>query len=194
METFSLEFVEPRVRCVSSHGAFSPSRYGAGGAEWQEGLSGLWAHGQAGTQPHAPPSASCLPSRFPKPPQPTILRDCLVLPLPPGLPLTRSQELTPGAPPSGPQPRPPTAVDPDAEPTLLRHPQVRTGVGEAGCAGEPQCPHTCPLTEPVPAGDGGLHHPRACPGPLRLPAARLPARPPRLRRGGPRERGPHLAG
>ncbi|ELK25850.1 Laminin subunit alpha-5 [Myotis davidii] len=93
METFSLEFVEPRVRCVSSHGAFSPS------------------------------SAACLPSRFPKPPQPTILRDCLVLPLPPGLPLTHSQELTPGAPPSGPQPRPPTAVDPDAEPTLLRHPQ-----------------------------------------------------------------------
>lgn len=48
-----------------------------------------------------------------------------MLPLPPGLPLTRSQELTPGAPPPGPQPRPPTAVDPDAEPTLLRHPQVR---------------------------------------------------------------------
>ncbi|XP_036179424.1 laminin subunit alpha-5 [Myotis myotis] len=93
METFSLEFVEPRVRCVSIHGAFSPS------------------------------SAACLPSRFPKPPQPTILRDCLVLPLPPGLPLTHSQELTPGAPPSGPRPRPPTAVDPDAEPTLLRHPQ-----------------------------------------------------------------------
>ncbi|KAM7125584.1 laminin subunit alpha-5 [Molossus nigricans] len=93
VETFSLEFLEPRVRCVSSHGAFSPS------------------------------SAACLPSRFPKPPQPTILRDCQVLPLPPELPLTRSQELTPGAPPTGPQPRPPTAVDPDAEPTLLRHPQ-----------------------------------------------------------------------
>lgn len=25
-ETFSSEFVEPRVRCISSHGAFSPSR------------------------------------------------------------------------------------------------------------------------------------------------------------------------
>ncbi|XP_058418334.1 laminin subunit alpha-5 [Diceros bicornis minor] len=91
--TFSSEFLEPRVHCISSHGAFSPS------------------------------SAACLPSRFPKPPQPIILRDCQVLPLPPGLPLTRSQELTPGAPPSGPQPRPPTAVDPDVEPTLLRHPQ-----------------------------------------------------------------------
>ncbi|KAM5305915.1 laminin subunit alpha-5 [Glossophaga mutica] len=93
VETFSLEFVEPQVHCVSSHGAFSPS------------------------------SAACLPSRFPKPPQPIVLRDCQVLPLPPGLPLTLSQELTPGAPPPGPQPRPPTAVDPDAEPTLLRHPQ-----------------------------------------------------------------------
>ncbi|XP_035865899.1 laminin subunit alpha-5 isoform X3 [Phyllostomus discolor] len=93
VETFSLEFVEPQVHCVSSHGAFSPS------------------------------SAACLPSRFPKPPQPIILRDCQVLPLPPGLPLTLSQELTPGAPPPGPQPRPPTAVDPDAEPTLLQHPQ-----------------------------------------------------------------------
>uniref|UniRef100_A0A8C6EG09 Laminin subunit alpha-5 n=1 Tax=Moschus moschiferus TaxID=68415 RepID=A0A8C6EG09_MOSMO len=92
-DTFSSEFVEPRVHCISSHGAFSPS------------------------------SAACLPSRFPKPPQPVLLRDCQVLPLPPGLPLTRSQELTPGAPPPGPQPRPPTAVDPDVEPTLLRHPQ-----------------------------------------------------------------------
>ncbi|MXQ85102.1 hypothetical protein E5288_WYG004112 [Bos mutus] len=92
-DTFSSEFVEPRVHCISSHGAFSPS------------------------------SAACVPSRFPKPPQPVLLRDCQVLPLPPGLPLTRSQELTPGAPPPGPQPRPPTAADPDAEPTLLRHPQ-----------------------------------------------------------------------
>ncbi|XP_059754515.1 laminin subunit alpha-5 isoform X2 [Balaenoptera ricei] len=92
-ETFSSEFVEPRVRCISSHGAFSPS------------------------------SAACLPSRFPKPPQPVVLRDCQVLPLPPGLPLTRSRELTPDAPPPGPQPRPPTAADPDVEPTLLRHPQ-----------------------------------------------------------------------
>uniref|UniRef100_I3MWP1 Laminin subunit alpha-5 n=1 Tax=Ictidomys tridecemlineatus TaxID=43179 RepID=I3MWP1_ICTTR len=90
---FSMELVEPRVRCVSSHGTFGPG------------------------------SAACLPSRFPKPPQPIVLRDCQVLPLPPGLPLTHSQELTPGAPPAGPQPRPPTAVDPDAEPTLLRHPQ-----------------------------------------------------------------------
>lgn len=30
VETFSLEFVEPRVHCVSSHGAFSPSRCGVG--------------------------------------------------------------------------------------------------------------------------------------------------------------------
>ncbi|XP_039092940.1 laminin subunit alpha-5 isoform X4 [Hyaena hyaena] len=93
-ETFSLEFVEPRVRCVSSHGAFKPS------------------------------SATCLPSRFPKPPQPVVLRDCLVLPLPPGLPLARSQDFTPGALPPGPRPRPSTAVDPDVEPTLLRHPQA----------------------------------------------------------------------
>lgn len=71
------------------------------------------------------PSAACLASRFPKPPQPIVLKDCQVLPLPPDLPLTQSQELSPGAPPVGPQPRPPTAVDPNAEPTLIRHPQVR---------------------------------------------------------------------
>ncbi|CAO2577350.1 Laminin subunit alpha-5 [Lemmus lemmus] len=93
VDEFSTEFVDPRVFCVSSHGTFNPS------------------------------SAACLPSRFPKPPQPIILKDCQVLPLPPDLPLTQSQELTPGAPPAGPQPRPPTVVDPNAEPTLLRHPQ-----------------------------------------------------------------------
>ncbi|XP_012628358.3 laminin subunit alpha-5 [Microcebus murinus] len=93
MEEFSPEFVEPRVHCVSSHGTFGPS------------------------------SAACLPSRFPRPPQPVVLRDCQVLLLPPGLPLTRSQELAPGTPPASPQPRPPTALDPDSEPTLLRHPQ-----------------------------------------------------------------------
>jgi hypothetical protein len=93
-----------------------------GGAGW---LAGTDWPGWLGLIPGAFPSAACLPSRFPKPPQPITLRDCLVLPLPPSLPLTRSQELTPGAPPAGPQPRPPTAVDPDTEPTLLRHPQVR---------------------------------------------------------------------
>lgn len=93
VEEFSAEFVEPRVFCVSSHGAFNPG------------------------------SAACLASRFPKPPQPIVLKDCQVLPLPPDLPLTQSQELSPGASPVGPQPRPPTAVDPNAEPTLIRHPQ-----------------------------------------------------------------------
>ena len=121
METFSLEFVEPQVHCVSSHGAFSPSRYWAGGRDGA--ASGH--QGRDRDSPHAPRSAACLPSRFPKPPQPIVLRDCQVLPLPPGLPLTLSQDLTPGAPPPEPQPRPPTAMDPDAEPTLLRHPQVR---------------------------------------------------------------------
>ncbi|XP_017358968.1 laminin subunit alpha-5 isoform X2 [Cebus imitator] len=94
MEEFSPEFVEPRVHCISSHGAFGPS------------------------------SAACVPSRFPKPPQPIVLRDCQVLPLPPGLPLTHAQNLMPATSPTGPQPRPPTAVDPNAEPTLLREPQA----------------------------------------------------------------------
>lgn len=91
LEVFSVEFVQPQVRCISSHGAVG--------------------------------SAACVPSHFLKPPQPIVLRDCQVLPLPPGLPITHSQELLPGAPPAGPQPRPPTAVDPESEPTLLRHPQ-----------------------------------------------------------------------
>ncbi|XP_076973275.1 laminin subunit alpha-5 [Tamandua tetradactyla] len=90
---FGPDFLEPRVHCVSSHGTF--------------GLH----------------SAACLPSRFPKPPQPIVLKDCQVLPLPPGLPLSGSQGLLPGAPPPRPQPRPPTALDPDTEPTLLRQPQ-----------------------------------------------------------------------
>ncbi|XP_049633449.1 laminin subunit alpha-5 [Suncus etruscus] len=93
VETFTLEFLEPRPHCISSHGVFNPS------------------------------SATCLPSRFPKPPQPIQIRDCLVLPLPPGLPLARAQDLAPGTPPAGPQPRPPTTVDPDAQPTLIRNPQ-----------------------------------------------------------------------
>lgn len=97
------------------------------------------------------PRATCLLSRFPKPAQPILLRDCRVLPLAPGLPLAQSQELIPGAPPSGPQPRPPTAVDPDVEPTLLRHPQVRArarrdGVADGdGIPGRQPCPgpHPC---------------------------------------------------
>lgn len=73
--------------------------------------------------------------------------------LPPSLPLTHSPELVPNAAPAGPQPQPPTAVDPDAEPTLLRHPQARprarvAGVGWASCprrvvqaaAGQLGCP------------------------------------------------------
>ncbi|EHH19538.1 hypothetical protein EGK_02217, partial [Macaca mulatta] len=88
MEEFSPEFVEPRVRCISSHGAFGPS------------------------------SAACLPSRFPKPPQPIILRDCQVIPLPPGLPLTQAQDLMPATSPTGPQA---TVVFTTHVPTLGRY-------------------------------------------------------------------------
>ena len=135
-----MEFVEPRVRCVSSHGAFEPSRW-----RGREGPGPLAGHTgrPAGTHSRAPSSATCLPSRFPKPPQPIILRDCHVLPLPPGLPLARSQDFTPGALPPGPQPRPSTAVDPDVEPTLLRHPQVRAQAGRT--------PPSSPARTPTPA-------------------------------------------
>lgn len=61
-------------------------------------------------------------------------------------------------------------------------------------SGPPSAPMPLPLTGASPAGHGGLHHPRARAGPLRLPAPRLPAGPPHLRRGGPRQRRPHLAG
>lgn len=128
----------------------------------------------ARTHARAVPRAACLPSRFPKPPQPIVLRDCQVLPLPPSLPLTHSPELVPGAAPAGPQPRPPTAVDPDAEPTLLRHPQARprdqgAGVGWAravaalpaalggwsrqqwASSGPPSIPTPLPLTGASPA-------------------------------------------
>lgn len=103
-----------------------PSAGSAAGQGWRgrQGQLDGWA---SPTTPLSPPSAACVPSHFLKPPQPIILRDCQVLPLPPGLPITHSQELMPGAPPAGPQPRPPTSVDPESEPTLLRHPQVEAG-------------------------------------------------------------------
>lgn len=113
----------------------------------REGLGGCGGGGRlAGLTSLLVPSASCLLSRFPKPPRPIILRDCQVLPLPPGLPLTHSQDLTPGAPPAGPQPRPPTAADPEAEPTLLRHPQVRARPG-----GSPRALHPGRGPSPEPA-------------------------------------------
>lgn len=165
-------------------------------------------------------STACLPSRFPKPPQPIILKDCQVLPLPPDLPLTQSQEVTPGAPPAGPQPRPPTVVDPNAEPTLLRHPQVRAqtrwkppqGGGRGTRGGSGPLSSTTPWQtlqtavgsavitrsahspETFPAGHCGLHHSRTYPGPLCLLAARLPAGPPHLPRGGTHQWWPRLAG
>lgn len=186
-----------RSTASAATGPSAPAGSGLGGGA--ERPAAQWPG--RGTHACAPRRAACLPSRFPKPPQPIILRDCQVLPLPPGLPLTLSQELTPGAPPPGPQPRPPTAVAPDAEPTLLQHPQVRTqawgqGRGQAGLPRGPPAPPlpACSRTAPLPAGNRGLRHARARLGPLRLPAAQLPARPPQLHRGGPRQRRPRLAG
>lgn len=84
-----------------------------------------------------------------------------MLPLPPSLPLTHSPELVPGAAPAGPQPRPPTAVDPDAEPTLLRHPQARPGAGGWVRAGPGLWP---PRQLPLAGGPGSG-------GPVRVPPA-----------------------
>uniref|UniRef100_F7GGL1 Laminin subunit alpha-5 n=1 Tax=Monodelphis domestica TaxID=13616 RepID=F7GGL1_MONDO len=90
---FTTEFVEPRVHCISSHGTFGPS------------------------------SGSCIPSRFQKLSQPIVLTECRVLPVPPDFPLSHMHTVTPAGPPTSPQPRPPTAVDPASNPTLLHSSQ-----------------------------------------------------------------------
>ncbi|XP_059569197.1 laminin subunit alpha-5 isoform X3 [Alligator mississippiensis] len=91
---FTMEFVEPKVHCISLHGTFSPN------------------------------SSSCVPSRFPKLSQSIVLEGGQPVLIPLDLPLTHAFSVTPTGPTTGPPPRPPTAVDSSAELILLQPPQT----------------------------------------------------------------------
>ncbi|XP_038605812.1 laminin subunit alpha-5 [Tachyglossus aculeatus] len=95
---FTTEFIEPKVHCLSTHGAFLPS------------------------------SGSCVPSRFQKLSQPIVLQEFKVLPIPADFPLFHAHTVVPVDPPSEPAPRPPTANDPTVRSILLQPPQQGTVV------------------------------------------------------------------
>uniref|UniRef100_A0A8C3NPG6 Laminin subunit alpha 5 n=1 Tax=Cyanoderma ruficeps TaxID=181631 RepID=A0A8C3NPG6_9PASS len=91
---FTVEFIEPKVHCISVHGTFSSN------------------------------SSSCVPSRFLKLSQSIILEGAQVLPIAPEVPLAQAVHVAPAGVPVEPGPRPPTAMDPTAELILLQSPQA----------------------------------------------------------------------
>ncbi|XP_010217993.1 PREDICTED: laminin subunit alpha-5 [Tinamus guttatus] len=91
---FTVEFVEPKVHCISIHGTFSSN------------------------------SSSCIPSRFLKLSQSIVLEGGQALPIGPDTPLAQGVHVVPAAVPVEPAPRPPTALDPSAELILLQPPQA----------------------------------------------------------------------
>ncbi|KAM9371956.1 LOW QUALITY PROTEIN: laminin subunit alpha-5 [Phaethornis superciliosus] len=86
---FTMEFIEPKVHCISVHGTFSSN------------------------------SSSCVPSRFLKLSQSIILEEGQALPIAPDVPLAQAVHVALSGVPVEPAPRPPTAVDPAAELILL---------------------------------------------------------------------------
>ncbi|OXB67886.1 hypothetical protein ASZ78_005568 [Callipepla squamata] len=93
-EQFTMEFVEPKVHCISVHGMFSSN------------------------------SSSCIPSRFLKLSQSVVLEGGQALPLTPDVPLAQAVHVAPAGVPLEPAPRPPTALDSTAELILLQPPQA----------------------------------------------------------------------
>ncbi|XP_054701379.1 laminin subunit alpha-5 [Grus americana] len=91
---FTVEFIEPKVHCISVHGTFSSN------------------------------SSSCVPSRFLKLSQSIILEGGRALPIAPDVPLAQAVHVALAGVPVEPAPRPPTAVDPAAELILLQTPQA----------------------------------------------------------------------
>uniref|UniRef100_A0A8C8RBX0 Laminin subunit alpha-5 n=1 Tax=Pelusios castaneus TaxID=367368 RepID=A0A8C8RBX0_9SAUR len=91
---FTMEFIDPKVHCISLHGSFSP------------------------------PSSSCIPSRFLKLSQSIVLEGGQALSIPPDFPLTHAFTVTPTGIPTEPSSRPPTAVDSSAELILLQPSQA----------------------------------------------------------------------
>ncbi|XP_029467612.1 laminin subunit alpha-5 isoform X2 [Rhinatrema bivittatum] len=71
---FTLEFTEPKIHCISTHGTFSPS------------------------------SGSCLPSRFQKPPRSMVLAEGQLGTIPAGTPLSHGFTVTPAEARATPQP------------------------------------------------------------------------------------------
>ncbi|XP_072852864.2 laminin subunit alpha-5 isoform X1 [Pogona vitticeps] len=93
-EQFTMEFVEPKVHCISTHGIFSPN------------------------------SSSCVPSRYQKVSQSIVLEEGQILPLAPGFPLIHAFSVPPAGIPHPSSLRPPTLLDSSAELTLLKAPQT----------------------------------------------------------------------
>ncbi|XP_067324319.1 laminin subunit alpha-5 isoform X1 [Anolis sagrei] len=93
-EQFTMEFVEPKVHCISVHGTLSPN------------------------------SSSCIPSRYQKISQSVVLEEGQLLPLTPGFPLIHAFSVPPLGIPLTPPLRPPTLLDSSAELILLKAPQT----------------------------------------------------------------------
>ncbi|OXB78457.1 UNVERIFIED_CONTAM: hypothetical protein H355_007487 [Colinus virginianus] len=93
-EQFTMEFVEPKVHCISVHGMFSSN------------------------------SSSCIPSRFLKLSQSVVLEGGQALPLAPDVPLAQAVHVAPSGVPLEPAPWPPTAMDSTSELILLQPPQA----------------------------------------------------------------------
>uniref|UniRef100_A0A8C3LL69 Laminin subunit alpha-5 n=1 Tax=Chrysolophus pictus TaxID=9089 RepID=A0A8C3LL69_CHRPC len=91
---FTMEFVEPKVHCISVHGMFSSN------------------------------SSSCIPSRFLKLSQSVVLEGAQALPLAPDVPLAQAVHVAPAGVPLEPAPRPPTAMDSTTELILLQPSQA----------------------------------------------------------------------
>ncbi|XP_054836339.1 laminin subunit alpha-5 [Eublepharis macularius] len=91
---FTMEFVEPKVHCISVHGIFAPN------------------------------SSSCIPSRFQKISQSVVLEEAQLLPVAPGFPLIHAFSIPPVSIPPTPPLRPPTLLDTSAELILLQAPQT----------------------------------------------------------------------
>ncbi|XP_042318376.1 laminin subunit alpha-5, partial [Sceloporus undulatus] len=93
-EQFTMEFVEPKVHCISVHGTLSPN------------------------------SSSCIPSRYQKISQSVVLEEGQLLPLAPGFPLIHAFSVPPVGIPLTSLLRPPTLLDSSAELILLKAPQT----------------------------------------------------------------------
>lgn len=166
VETFSLEFVEPRVRCVSRHGVFSPSRCGEGdGGKGRGSQRGALVQGLTSTlvlhpRPQYRLPALSLPEAGPAHP-------------PQGLPGAAAGPRPPAGPVTGPRPRRTPVGAPAAAPHCR-------GPGCGAHAAAPS-PGEGPGQEGRGADGDGIPGPQPCPGPhpcICSPEPLLPCRAP----------------
>uniref|UniRef100_A0A670Y1P9 Laminin subunit alpha 5 n=1 Tax=Pseudonaja textilis TaxID=8673 RepID=A0A670Y1P9_PSETE len=93
-EQFTLEFLEPKVHCISTHGMLSLN------------------------------SSSCIPSRYQKISQSVVLEEGQSLPIAPDLPLIHAISIPPEGSLPASAPQPPTLIDTSAKLIFLRAPQT----------------------------------------------------------------------